>query len=393
MKSFLRSVAVALAAGFLFAHASEPAAKNPPAIAEVHTWGELLAQKPIVLAAAGNNPGMPATCRLGIDCTRANLYGGAVIYCLVEGKSGYYLSHDSLGPLLIQEAGTGQEKIRQLEGGATVDPIAAPMYLFMRIIPLTTPGGHTYNLCEMHDDSPIVATAKIAVAKEQAQPWHPFLLPETPDSSSDSADSTVGGSDEDIARIEVVIPTEGIALPALNPPGPFPVKTQPAAKLPLPQLFPTIRDPGMHLGIRGNLLTVTFDKPVVASDPYDLIFLTRWWVNGKLYVPKSTVPVISRAIEWPASWMKGVAFHIDTLPKGLHAQKGDEIAVQLLFCPGGWDYTGPPRDLAVQEKAMAMVDQDSPIAIARLSPRIDFTYTGDPAAISPAPKQKPEVKP
>ena len=400
MKPSLRITAVCVALTFAFpsAKAAGPVAKLPATIAEVHTWGGLLAQKPLTsgLPAAAKSGAVPPICRLGIDRTRSGLYGGAVLYCLLEGNITNTMSQDSLGPFAVEVVPPGskprQKQAAALKAGAQVDPPGAPMYFFMQVIPFDLPGEYVINLRKIPVDadiskSPILATAKVTVTKEQAPLWYPWELAEI-----ESGSAAVNNNSDGPEQVSVAIPTEGIAQPVSAGPDPCLIKTPPNAKLPLPQLFPSTPDPGIHAGLQGNLLTVKFDKPTIASDPYDLIFLTRWWVNGRPYVPKlvlSEVP--SRAIEWQSSWITAVVFRIDFQPKTLHVKKGDVIGVQLLFCPDGWKYTVPPNALEKGLQALAEADDGIPPAISRLTPRLNFTYTGNPSAIAPA--LRPPVTP
>ena len=396
-------IAAACALLLISAHASpaaDPPEKAPAAIAEVHTWGDLLAQKPIPLAGPGSalaevhdqNPS-PA-CRVGIDLTFAKLHGAAILYCLSDTDRSSY-SVDRIGPLDL-DVSTPQDKakeaILEMHGGQAA---SAKCFLFIKIIPFTAPGDYTISLrvpTSEHDNltaPPPVAITKITITKDDtALPgWSPWGFAK----NADTEDSRSEGEDNPVSN-----PATATAIPD------WPAVSRafgelPDPKLPLPPLIPAQPDPHLHLSIAGNRLTFKSDSKELPGIDFFGSILTRWWVNGKPFTPPAPengeVPpdnTENGAVTLEDEYNYLIEFH----PEILHAKKGDTIGLQLLYCPGGFQYTLPQQ---VAKPDAAYIDsspQDPPpLAISRLSPRIEFIYTGDPAAISPDnTKKSPEVK-
>lgn len=95
-------------------------------------------------------------------------------------------------------------------------------------------------------------------------------------------------------------------------------------------------------------LTITFDGKTITVksklhmvfDNVQRLFLARWWVNGKPYVP--ALPAPANAVE--SDYTREIFFSQEcklepTLDlKRLGAKSGDTIGVQLLYCPNDWHY-------------------------------------------------------
>ena len=373
-------------------HAGEP--DKTPTLAIVHTWGELLAQPPITLGPAtigSSHVGQQPTYRLGIDCSRADRYGGAVIYCLVTGPYKPAMKQNFLGPFSVEvkypaEFLTPAVALRQI---STAD---APTHLLLKVIPLNQSGDYTINIREPLDDksgkddkpatdAPIIATATITVSKTQSPVWSTWDDVETEAADTDLQDKKA--DDGHYEWDDVSAPSATIGLPGWLTGESIPIAAPPDAKLPLPQLIPATPDPGIHLAIQGNWLTVKFDKPITDVAASADHFLTRWWVNGKAFTPEidGVVNVEGGGEQAAPSPASEVRFRIQFHPDLLHAKKGDTIGVQLLHCPQGYIQNGT-------DEPMTSDPDDTDPALSRLTPRLEFTYTGDPAAIAAPEKAK-----
>lgn len=401
-----RSLTIAAACGavLLFPAARCPAADEakPKALCVVRTWGDLLAQTPVSLPVSESGSSPAPSWRLGIDSTDGKLYGGVVLYCLQQGGDApANLGDRSLGAFLVQIQSSATqtyaaEKTVTITSNEPATVASGGALLYMKIIPLTQPGDYTITVkmpAGKTGDAAnqVLAATTINVSGEEKTIWTPWPL--------NTAKGAVGLLAKDDApgctSIGVANPDTGLAEP--RPPllQPIAVGKLPNAKLPLPQLFPTIPDDGLKLTAARSLLIATMDEGIEPQYP-DEKFLTRWWINGKPFVPKSApMPVSNQyfmrhngalALE---EFAKEVCFQVEFHPEILGAKKGDVIGVQLLLCPAGWSYSGPVPEM--QQIALAEEPKQAPadaehIQIARLSNRVNFVYSGDPASMAdPAP--------
>ncbi len=132
-------------------------------------------------------------------------------------------------------------------------------------------------------------------------------------------------------------PAAGLALPSWC--GMLPLQTTGlAGRASLPQLLPKAVDVGFHLSIQGNELSVNASSEFIVVRP-DWHFLTRWWVNGRPFIPRQVK-------NW--SDQNGIISHgkkaymtMDFDPSRLEAGRGDRISLQLLYSESGWTFTGP----------------------------------------------------
>jgi hypothetical protein len=247
--------------------------------------------------------------------------------------------------------------------------------LYMETVPLNQTGTYTLAVQSPPDSAknagniplPDTASVKVTVSGTSTPCWSPWAVPVKPRQPADApwtADA-------------VANPADGIALPAYDGKRGIALEGLPDPKLPLPQLIPGTPDPGVRVDISGNRLIVKLTTPV--SVMYlSQNFLTRWWVNGAPFIPKSA-PLHVMSCIWDGQVPRVMEFHLDLefLPGRLGVKKGDNVGLQLLICPDGWESCGP--DHAVTEAVVAPDEAKAgDIYISRMSNRLEFTYSGDP---------------
>jgi hypothetical protein len=343
----------------------------------VRTWGDLLAQKPVQTTTFSRIPTaiggkMPHSFRLGIDRTHAKLFGGVVVYCLSEGGTGQIglerpTGFHSLGPFAVdvqrpddlRQADVARKELASAEDDSKE---GHPYTLFMQTLPLDHPGSYTITIGG-------IASAKVEVSSEWAVLWTPLL-----DSTSEGEPEAGPG----YSVTSVANSSSGAAVPRWPGRRPIFLDRLPDAKSPLPEFIPVDPDADLQLSENGNGLIVKLDQETSSLFPNDN-FLTRWWVNGKLFIPKPELSQRTFTNHSGASQLvKEVHFRLDFHPEVLSVKKGDTIGLQLLFCPDGWEYAWQ-ADQAQLTKALSLNSDDGRLpAISRLSNRIDFTYSGDP---------------
>jgi hypothetical protein len=105
----------------------------------------------------------------------------------------------------------------------------------------------------------------------------------------------------------------------------------------LPGLLPEAAG-GMKLSVdpKTFLLRVEGGEDFGTARP-DWYFLTRWWVNGKPFLPQPVRHIQQK--EGPDYMLGGetglaVRLRLDAMKLG--ARPGDQVELQLLYCPKGW---------------------------------------------------------
>jgi hypothetical protein len=364
--------------------ADDPA---PMQLAVVHTWGDLQAQKSVALANDSS-----ATCWLGIDCSDAKLYGGAVLYCLAKGGKPPARTRDGLGPFQV-EVQTPSNRPRaqmaaqsQYMGGQSGTPVGQTLY--QKAIPLSQAGDYTITVKELVGDAKdqkfeTVAVATITVSNESGPIWSPWPL--------NAADGAVGllawDDDRAYSAIGVANPSTGVSIPMM--PASVEIEgTLPASDAPLPRLLPEQPDPKIKLQVSGALLIVTLDH-AIQPKCVDEKFLSRWWINGKPFVPKLEAPAFSMFYSMrhngmvPRDSATEVGFQVEFHPEILGAKKGDTVGVQLLLCPIGSEYAGPEPGEMPEIGEGEFGNMNLPFWLPRMSNRVTFIYTGDPVRMAP----------
>ena len=382
--------------GLVFHTASAVAAEGttPVSIAVVKTWGDLLAQKPVTLQKNDEAPGKkdsasvagePLTFRLGIDQIRTRKQGGVVLYCLAQGDLIQIdrqpaLSDPCVGPFLIDVRGPLVEQRLAALKAMKVDRfmISHPNALFMMPLPMNEAGAYVITLRQAlgGGKSRDVASVKVVVSQEVEPSWSPWMDPD-PTEALQAVEMT------DFIPVDVANPAIGIALPKWDGDAPTFFSKLPEGNRPLPQWIAAQPDADIQLKLKNRELVVRFDEEISIQSPEDS-FLTRWWVNGKLFTPK-TGPLEARRYLSPGRQgpVKEVHFRLEFHPEYLGLKKGDTVGVQLLFCLYGWEETGPKRatDMSQVEEGPGLAEADQDLAsrpIARVSNRLNFIYSGNP---------------
>jgi hypothetical protein len=359
----------------------------PPAIVEVQTWGDLLAQKPISLAGTAADP--HPVCHVGIDLTHAKLYGGAVLYCLSNADFRTNTS-DDLGPFKVDVQTTPRvmEQAAGEKAGGSGEQ-SSRYFLFMKVVPINLTGDYIVSLRPRESGQagegaqlPAAASVKFRVTKDD--PALPFWCQWGWPKAGAAQDAT--GRD---SAARVSNPLTSAAIPRW-PEAAIGFDKLPGPKALLPQLMPSKPDPALHLSFAGNTLTVKSGKADLLNvECFDSI-LVRWWINGRPFIPpqpKSNEIMGDETANGATDYEDSYSYLIEFHPEFFHAKKGDVIGAQLLYCPGGYLITRPLSAAAPMlfDPKLFPKGDASAAAISRLSNRIEFTYSGDPAAISRSP--------
>lgn len=382
---------IALCFGFPILRCDAADSENPMPLAEVHTWGDLLARKPVVtdqVKTYGYNspPNVRPSFKIGIDRTNSKRYDCAILYCLVQGDTnqhgdGNEKMPDSgfgpLGPFLIN--------IQRLDHVAAASPRisvcsesvsqSGGAVLYMHTIPLDLAGEYSILVQGVASDPDpkdatlrTIAAATVTVSGEATAVWIPWVMPPNPSEPWREARKST---------IEVAIPPCGPALPQWQGWAPITIPKLPDANRPLPELISATPDPGIQLALKGNELIVKLDQEIALTFEDDC-FLTRWWVNGKPFIPKLEPTRFHGGMhDGLDSRYKELHYKMEFDPAVLGLKKSDIVGVQLLECPNGWRYIGPADGMPQGE----WFRKEYPVAISRLSNRIDFVYSGDPKSI------------
>ncbi len=381
-RSYALLFALALAGVRGFADGQEPMR-----LAVVHKWGDLQAQKPITLASDSS-----VTCLLGIDCSDAKLYGGAVLYCLEKGDKPAARAGSGLGPFQVEvQTPTNQPRMQtaqQVDYYRAQTATAIVGTLYMRTIPLTQAGDYTITVKEPAGAAKdpkleTVAAGTVKVSNDIGPIWSPWPL--------NAADGAVGllawDDDRAYSGIGVANPSTGVSIPMM--PASVGIEgSLPASGAPLPRLLPEQPDPKIKLQVSGALLIVTLDH-VIQPKCVDEKFLSRWWINGKPFVPKPEAPAFSMFYSMRHNGMvlrdsaTEVGFQVEFHPDILGAKKGDAIGVQLLLCPMGSEYAGPEPGGMPEIGEGEFGNKDLPFWLPRMSNSVTFIYTGDPVRMAP----------
>ncbi len=368
------------------------AAQAPAPLADVRTWGDLREQPPVASPSAANEAPLPP-CRLGVNFAAAKLYGGVVVYCLAQEKPTGAAFATNLGPFQVEVARpkSAQAIFQEWSMAGPAGQQASGEALFMQSIPLNEPGDYTITVKRPRGDPKrpsfeAVASTTVTVANEPGPIWSPWPL-----NAADGAVGILAGDDKnqrEAGASGVANPSTGVAIPQLAGCFVSGAPDSPGPNQPLPELLPSEPDPGLKLQATGSLLIVTLDHGIL---PYfcDEKFLTCWWVNGRPFTPKlapmafSDIYFMRHNGAWGGNLAGQMTFQVEFHPEILGAKKGDEIGVQLLLCPRGWEYSGPVQNSPMFNDDWEPIDADMRSVEPRLTNRITFAYTGDPIRMAP----------
>ena len=350
----------------------------------IRTWGELVSAEPLFggVPADFNTKGeLPdsagterATVRVGIDRAACRPGQGAVLYCLVESEeqlpAGRTSSSGDLGPLRVEiEHPTRQPQTVEI-AQSMASAAKSRRWLWMKVIPMPETGTYRVRLRERRKagGGQIVADAEVRVTGERSQPWYPW------GAAPDGVDPAPPSGDD---GLEISVVTNPVGGPALPAGGAFPqsVPDNVDAGAALPQLLPSHPEAAISVQAGKNALTLEVGNK---CDLYngDLIFLTRWWIDGKpltltgRFEPESRARSEARQV----ALVNRIQFRIHFDAKRFGVVEGDEIGLQALFCPPGWIYAEAPE---VEMPAGVMDEPSGRLPeLAHLAPRVDYVYRG-----------------
>ncbi len=363
-----------------------------PVLSVVRTWGDLAAQKPVMTQPSpqdGKPAPAPLACKLGISDSEGEHYGGVVLYCLVEhggDEAGSLPGRGTLGPFRVdvgfaEPADIQIAKDEQKVSGLFLAVKSGSACLYMKIITLAKVGDYHVQVRKQMDDAKQsqlkpVAAATVKVLEKHGMLWSPWG---DPDSQPMDAQGLV--KEGDYSLMKVANPAGGVAIPTWQGAYAAVIAKVPDAKLPLPQIIPFEADPGVQLDMKESVLTVKLADDEVSTYYPDDHFLTRWWVNGKPVQFKPDVPGMNRprALAAAEKLVKEIRFRMEFHPDRLGVKKGDKVGVQLLFCPQGWGCSGEGI-MEAMKSTISVEDKLEPWRISRMSNRVNFVYSGDPAS-------------
>ena len=310
---------------------------------------------------------------------------------------------DALGPAavlyaLADWAGEGPSTTRRVMGLHPLGPLAArwqwdeqltdmnlslrealsakgKRLLFATTIPLRSSGQCRVNLCENRQnreaDAPPLWAATLVVSESPRPAWGVFARSTSPTKSDG-----------------VVADEFYTAVPKID--GVFPILTGDPKDAnrwagPLPPLGAAdAKDSPLTLALTDGQFILTSTRPLWDFNAPEQL-LARWWVNGRpvrrdaILIAPQRMMQQSRQISSrdEAAIRFGLPDHLGPL------KPGDEVAVQLLYCPGGLESPGPEMAL------MAQRSYPDALTLPTLTNRLTFTMTPDLLASKDHPTTTP----
>jgi hypothetical protein len=354
---------------------SEPTSTTPdsprlPSIPVVKSWEDLLGQPPF-------NIGDGITIRLGIEATECPRWSGVLLYAYTEGYDDMQTkrtNRDRLGPAWVSTwfAGKSLDAERKYPSyppgllGEDKEP-----RLFVRPIVIDQPGEYRVTLRTEEGKEMATAAVKGMVDPEHPfHPWSPLLL------LADAEHERIGEQYKlrRTAPARAINLGKGIGLPNIRGsagffrgglPGPgvspaqqlrwaqlesrcgkLPSRMVLPGKGPLPKLIPDGIDPKMELSLDPDkvVLRVVSQDELTTYRP-DWHFLCRWWVNGKPFIPAQADSIPSLGGGATIYPDEDVLLQLQFNAKELGAGSGDEIELQLLYCPQSWLAVKNPQNI------------------------------------------------
>lgn len=337
-------------------HSEEPDVKT---LAVVKTWKELLAQPVIDL-------GDGIKVRLGIENQKCPKWSGMLLYCLAEGYAppSKEDADNVVGPVRV-EIQYGDVKIAESVGSyATAksdfdDVLKGSKVLYCKLVSVDRVGKVKVTLRKSKHGDPL-ARFELEGSDDSFHPWIPMQLHRDDNlvpAATDEKDVTVGS---------VSNRHDGIALPNWDGRQPilFESKNIKLAEADaLPNAIPTTESPAMTIAVRGKTIRITSTFAFLVRRP-DWHFLSRWWVNGKPYVPKQLEEFPSDQ-DGLVDKGKTLDLHVLFDPKKIGAKKGDKIGLQLLYCRDEWKWVG-------NEQVTATMFSEGKMDAVELTNRVEF---------------------
>jgi hypothetical protein len=131
----------------------------------------------------------------------------------------------------------------------------------------------------------------------------------------------------------------------------------PPPRTPLPRFIPDEPSPSLRLAAAGNTVTITSERTILVSRP-DNHFLVRWWIKGKPFVPRPLL--VLEATNGLMVFGKRIRLTVDLPADRFGAKSGDEVRLQLLYCPYGTQPAGEDLAMKIAMKLADWEDKDSP---------------------------------
>ncbi len=371
MRLFAPVMLIVLTAAIAVAADHLPVYPPVPTVAVVKNWADLLAQ-PVIDLGGG------VRMRLGLEAATCAAGSGVLVYCLTEGftppQSGS--GEDHLGPARVSLTVAGVRNSRELSMWsrqiADDQHRALGLPLYARMITIPKAGTYVVEIESVpandFTEARLLATATIVGAGEVEHPWGNLGSP-----SSLVAEMREESADEALVKAIVIscgftnffraIPTWDGLLPLANLPG----ADRDLIHQLLPTLLPVTPDSRFNLSRHGEVLMLDSEVPMFfcAGCPP---FLVRCWINDQPFVPA----LGSGEMNGGACFqdVHRVALHCELDPVALKARSGDRISAQILYCRGGWNWSGESvKHLAQLETS----DTDPDLPAALLSNRLEFT--------------------
>jgi hypothetical protein len=171
-----------------------------------------------------------------------------------------------------------------------------------------------------------VVVACIEGVKDKFHSWSPIVYVHDPKSGGEEASGTIAMRDDRVALpfVDGMAPSVVASRPEDNP------------RKQLPRLLELTPDPGFVLSSRGDQLLIQLDSNFDTSDPAQS-FLIRAWRKGKMF----TTLVGGSPDGQQVKMGRGAFVLAPEMAVRLIKPSADELEVQLLYCPQGWELCRP----------------------------------------------------
>jgi hypothetical protein len=331
---------------------------------------------------------------LGLAEAGGSAGSAMLIYCLAEPRGGGDpnaihvtdpAGDKSLGGLVhwrLKEKGS--KAVTLIEKHSDYEPNypnTNPM-LFCDVICPHRKGDFTVEV--LSPDGTLLASAGFKVAEVRPVYWHLFSI--TAKTANREPQPADGPPRKKEAEFVAGGPTCA-ALPRYPARRPMrePVRSALPGQLPPVEAPAAATEPGaidkvgtLDLSLdKGGILRIRCGESM--DDDVELHFLARWWLNGKpVAAPTGVGRPISRARAVRSVNELEVPFGLPDCMK--EAKAGDEVGLQVLYCPLGWQMLGDLDQAAFRDSSFSM-----PV----LSNRIAFKLTAEMLAGAAAPAGGP----
>jgi hypothetical protein len=334
---------------FLLGSPRLAAQAEPLPIKCVTTWEDLLKQPATDL-------GGGVKVRLGVDSLECPQWSGVALYAYTEGFDNWAfrkVNRDALGPVWVSVrfgdvSFDGKQKYgarSRWNGLGDKQP-----QLFCRFLMADRAGD--YRVTVRTENGRDIARVTARGTAAPFHPWSPLLL------TRDTQYEYIGDRYRRTAPAKATYAGKGIALPNIlsssgySADGWSPLRKGlggrgeqegedelPFGKGPLPKVLPHDIDPNLQLKFsQDKMLVRIVDRHRIDRARPDWHFLCRWWVNGKPFLPEQVDPIPQMeggSLHTPDE-EEDIQIALGVTAKDLKARSGDQVELQLLYCPSGW---------------------------------------------------------